>query len=244
MIIRRKSIDVSIFIILGLIFCGIIYFITQQWSNVEARTTLIAAAVASFSVFSVLYTYYWTKSMDRFRFGNEKRHQFIFDQRLTVIRSRIEHNDIELQAILAVVNSSSPYDFEALPAKYWKLHEQFDAYLNWIEGLAILWKSGLIEEKELEGLWKYYTGRLKDVNIPLDKAKQFLLKIIGYDQSKIELFIKARIESDEFKYPLDPLKSGAAKIDPITQPIWFYINWPPYEFTALKELIIHLHRAK
>lgn len=204
---------------------------------VDPNPIIFSIPVGYLSFVLVLHTYFWTKRTDRFRFGNEKRHQFICDEKFKDIRSRIEHNDVELQVTIAATNSVNPFDPNLLPTRQVReLHERFDAYLNWIEGFAILWKSGLIEDSELEGLWQYYPRRLSEAMITEQEIRAFLSTEWGYDETAINALFESRKKRNEFPYPSDPLDMDK-EITPITRPIWFYVNRKEYVYTALVDLI-------
>lgn len=217
---------------------GLITILTfLHYFLVDYNAIVFSIPVGYLSFVLALHTYFWTKRTDRFRFGNEKRHQFICDEKFKEIRSRIEHNDVALQTIVAATNSANPYDPNLLPTRQAReLHELFDAYLNWVEGFAILWKSGLIEDSELEGLWQYYPGRLSKVNITEQEIRTFLSTEWGYDDTAINTFFSSREKRDGFPYPSDPLETNK-EINPVTQPVWFYVNRPEYVYTALVDLV-------
>lgn len=203
-------------------------------------------------------TYLWTKKIERSRFGNEKRHEFITNKIFTDIQRRIEHHDPELQTVLATLNieDPSPYEVEFFlrsqtdnmrsrgkdnPDIYMqRLHEDFDNYLNWMEGLALLWEKGLIEDDELKGLWSYYMKRLREAELNEDTLKQYLKDVWQYDDVSVEQFCSSRREQFQDKPATCPIENK--RIDPITRPVWFYINNPLYEFeSTLVELAKHCH---
>ena len=229
----EERIKVGAWVALGLI----VLLAFLHYFLVDRNSIVFSIPIGFLSFVLILLTYFWTKKTDRFRFGNEKRHQFIRDEQFMNIRSRIEHNDIELQVIVAATNSPRPYEPNLLPSgKAKELHELFDAYLNWVEGFAILWKSGLIEDSELEGLWQYYPIRLSEANIAEDAVRRFLSAEWNYNQTEIDEFFDFRKKTRQFPYPSDPLGTRR-KINPVTQPIWFYVNRPKYVYTALLDLV-------
>ncbi len=210
--------------------------------------------IAYFGFWLTTETYLWSKKIERSRFGNEKRHEFITNKIFTDIQRRIEHDDPELQIVLATLNieDPSPYEVEFFSRSYkdnikdnpdvcmQRLHEDFDNYLNWMEGLAVLWKKGLIDDDELKGLWSYYMKRLREAEINEDTLKQYLKDVWKYDEVNVKQFCGLRREQIQNKPATCPIENKF--IDPITRPIWFYINNPLYDFElTLVELAKHCH---
>lgn len=226
--------------LIGLAIVIIVVIASWCYASWEARASMLGAVAVSASVIIALFVYSANKRIEKYRFGTEKRNQFICDEKFMDIRSRIEHNDAELQTIVAITNVPSPYDFHLLPSHKWELHERFDAYINWIEGYAILWNNGLIEHTELEGLWTYYTGRLAEATLDPRDLDHYL-RNLGYDQEDISAFRQSRKESSNFPYPKDAaehIRFGKnSKIQPIEKPIWFYVCREGYEFKSLMVLI-------
>ena len=209
----------------------------------------------AYSVFSIgAFTYVSGRRIERSRVSNDKRNEFITKDEFTDMHCRIEHNDRELQAIISAVNSKDPFSvcFVQLlgdakqhenELKYRKIHENFDNYLNWIEGLAILWKRSLIEDTEVLGIWSYYATRLRDYEVDKNGLRSYLEEYWKYSKSDIERFFVARNEVlGKFEYPKDPITGK--KIDPIEKPLWFYLNYAPYSFNTLKEFILKCTRLQ
>ena len=221
----------------------IIAVIAWEWlyNEVANHGLLLSAGIAYFSVFIALFAYFWKQRIGRFQFGNEKRHQFITDERFMKIRSKIERNDIELQAIVATVNSD-PYHPDVFlddNDKKW-CHECFDDYLNWIEGFAILWGSGMIENEEIRGLWSYYAERLEKATMEEERFRKHLSQNWNYSDTKINsLIAKARKRKKE----REEKKGWEGEPDPIIQPIWFYVTEPEYQFDALIKLVDHVSKS-
>ncbi len=236
----RKEPLILLLSVIGLAIVIIIVIASWCYASWDARASMLAGVAVYASVIVALLVYSENKRIEKYRFGTEKRNQFICDKMFMDIRSRIEHNDAELQTIVAITNVPSPYYFHLLPPHKWELHERFDAYLNWIEGYAILWNNGLIEHTELEGSWTYYTGRLSEATLDSHDLDQYL-RNLGYDKDDINAFRQSRKESSNFSYPEDlaeKIRFGKnSKIDPIEKPIWFYVCREGYEFKSLMALI-------
>jgi hypothetical protein len=221
----------------------LIIWLAISWDEFTNRELIVSAAIGYFSVVLGVFAFFWKKDRDKFQFGNEKREEFILNETFMDIRSRIEHNDVVLQTVIAILNLPHPemYKPSLLPPNIGrgmddtkKLHECFDNYLNWIEGFAILWKGGLIGEEELEGLWSYCSHRLREVKVEQEEVEK-CLKELNKDII-INDFI-SKLKAQEKRY--DPI--DGSEIDPITKPIWFYINEPEYDFPLLIDLIKKAH---
>ena len=236
---RKECLIKWLLAIVLVIFIGIII---ANWNCMpwDARSSILAGVAVYASVLVAVWVYTGNKRIDKYKFGTEKRNQFICDEKFMDIRSRIEHNDAELQTIIAITNTPTPYNFDLLPSHKWELHERFDTYLNWIEGYAILWNNGLIEHPELDGLWTYYTGRLAEASLESNDLENYL-RNLGYDKEEINAFRKSREKSQDFPYPRDMSEKIRAykdlEIDPLEKPIWFYVCREGYEFKALIALI-------
>ena len=63
----------------------------------------------------------------------------------------IERNDIELQTVVMMINIAGSYEPETIPRGYWELQEEFDQYLNFLEGIAILYNHRDIFKESMEG---------------------------------------------------------------------------------------------
>lgn len=247
---RMKESWTKVLISLVVLFIVVLLLYHYFDDSSSEANALIGVFVAIAFLFTFL-TYFSAKKVERFKFGNEKRHEFITNKVLAEIRSRIEHNDIKLMAVLAATNMPNQYTVkyqhnEEEEKGLHNLHEQFDNYLNWIEGVAILWNNGLIEEGDLKGLWQYYTNRLIEAEIDEQSLRDYLENTWHYNGKGIDEFIKQRQESTQWmengeKKPFyDPTKEGKS-INPITHPVWFYINIPMYEFDTLIEFIEHCY---
>lgn len=245
-----EKIFIITFATVGLI--AVIVVLVMEWSVVNNRPLMLSGAVFYFSVYLGLFIYFWTKRTDRFKFGNEKRHEFIFKDKFTDLRSRIEHDDRELLTVVAATNVPDPYKirfYKGDPTeekkgeeeRIRKLHEDFDDYLNWIEGFAIMWKRNLIEHSELQGFWRYYIKRLREVNINEDELRTHLSQEWNYTQEEINQLLQLHRQTNVEYDPIDEKRGVKNPINPTTNPIWFYINRKEYEFNAIKELEVYLH---
>lgn len=208
------------------------------------------------SVLIALITYRWTRNNELLILSEKKRDDFIKEPSFKRIRMLIEHNDIELQTVIAILNISNPYEPKTLPIKYWELHEEFDKYLNYLEGLAILYKHKNIFKESLEGLWSYYSKRLRKVHtIDFTKRQPKMAEMEECINSIYEGSIPKEIKdawekckSGGYEGIEDPIKKDAKNkekkeyINPIERPIWYYINYGPYALTPLKELIKDLYQ--
>lgn len=214
--------------ILGFIIGFLVWWFNPQFkSNGEIFLYLIALLIVCITV----STYEWSRDHERVRFANEKKHEFITNNLFTDIQSRIEHNDSELQIVIAIINTAyDPWSETNLNQNQKLLHENFDCYVNWIESLAILLEQKLIRDEDIIGFWEYYLMRLMKVELSPPYEPQ-----------------EYHDEPQEYHVPeiRDPITSE--KIDPCKNPIWYYINNEEYKFKIsdlIKRLVVQKEKKR
>ena len=129
-----------------------------------------------------------------------------------------------------------------------ELHEKFDNYLNYLEGVAILCTQNCIKKEELMGLWPYYFMRLRKVHTFNSNGETFCVKKDNMHRHLNSLYdgdIPDEIErlwsNEDYGKLKDPI-SKQEVIDPLERPIWYYINNGDYIFTPIIELVKELYK--
>lgn len=245
-----------------------IVFLYKRLSERAMSVDVLVGTVLLISVVAAVVAYLWSRNRDVLNVSVARREEFIKNQDFQDIRMRIEHNDIELQTIIATLNvAPKPYDPKVLPTHKWQLHEKFDDYLNYLEGVALLYKKGYVTKEELEGLWSYYFARLRKVHTltftePHHPKKAEILECsASFYGGNIPTQIEELWSRDNYKEIPDPIigevcaghnkykkineglkdEDRNKKINPIERPIWYYTNYGDYKFTAIIELLRQLY---
>lgn len=225
-------------LILLLIIMGLAKLWARQDSKVSISIDVFTCFVLSITGFLIWGQLREASRNNRFMVSEKKRDDFV---KFKNIRMLIEHNNIELQTMIAILNTARPYDPMTLPPEYQNLHEEFDRYLDYLEGVAILYEYGDISDESWRSLWKYNFKRLREVCIAdgqppsTSREKQ---KVTEYAKTYIYGgSVPANVEEawerheafDPFEDPVD--KTG---IFPVTRPIWHYINTAEYIYNSIK----------
>ncbi len=199
------------------------------------------------SVIVVYFGYIISRSHERQTLGEKMRSDFLNCEKLARIRMLIEHNDIELQTVSSIACITSPhhYESETLPTKYWNLVRDMDDYLDFLDGVAILYQHGDLLKESVEGLWAYYATRLARVDtldhearrIKLGQVEQSFKSIYAghppeYVQrawdDAVRRYGDCATASDE-----DALKC----MNPLERPIWCYVNQTDYQYGPLVAMV-------
>lgn len=236
------------FIWIGFILLGIYLFL--NWKCI-LRKDVIIIVMGYFSFIIAIETYLWQKSVEMSRFATEKKYEFINNKTFTDIERRIEHNDPELLCLVAAYNTNEFRNVKLCPQgppssllKLQQLHQDFDNYLNWIESFAILFENHMIEKYELEGLWDYYLCSLRDAGLDDETMKEFYIKAVWFHEDFDSFSKRLRQEnvarsSGKSNYePVECCICNAREcnciIDPVNNPLWWYIHNPEFKFKLLK----------
>ena len=207
-----------------LIFLGLMVFSTRfllSLTKQNISADVLTGIVLLLSAALAYITYIRTRNNDQLVLSEKKRDDFNADENLAKVRMLIEHNDVELQTVIALLNTSEdPHDPTILPSEYWKLHEQFDQYLNFLEGVAILLMHKHISQESFESLWSYYFKRLREADT-LDSNGETRLQVEG-----LSVNMANAVEIDD---QID----GNPQVNPIGKPIWYYILHEEYAFRYL-----------
>ncbi len=232
-----------------IIICGLVAIAILIWrlasllySEDHMTGDILMSVVLILSVLVALVAYLWSRHNDVLVLSEKKRDDFVNGKSFEHIRILTEHNDIELQAIIVILNIiSDPYEYNLIPPKYQELHEKFDQYLNFLEGVAILSKHNNISKESLQSLWLYYFRRLKDVHIPMkddqpmfDEVKKCIKKIYNDEipPNVEDTWNKGFLKEGGFNLISDPVNKTKV-IHPIEAPIWYYINNGDYAFKRI-----------
>jgi hypothetical protein len=271
----KKEIAVRAVLVISLILFlgwGWLFWIKEPSASDNISVDLFSGVVLFLSFIVALATYQSNRKHDEYKIAEARREYFITNPELKKIRMLIEHNDVELQTMLAITNIMGFSKSGLLPEKIMELHEDFDTYLNYLEGIAILAKQRSIVKESLDGLWSYYFGRLRGTHLydfddpkhPIlindihdcidniyiknknvaDIIKTELKNYVASYEGKGKEYKRVKDANDpiEEKYEKDELR--VTKINALARPIWYYINGPRYEFETVIELCVRLYEKK
>lgn len=252
---RALMIGFSAFAII--VIAAIVAVIVIVYRGVLPRDVLyfdVLTALAIFSsVFAGYLAYTWSRRRDSLTLSEGKRDEFIRTESLARMRMLIEHNDIELQTVVMILNIADPYEYDSdtLPRRYWELHREFDLYLDFLEGTAILREQGNVFPESVKGLWRYYSTRLMHVDtldvgthaIKRDQIEKCMHNIYGRNvPNRIENAWQNAVKGHtKYEVP-DPITSES--ISPLEKPLWHYINRGPHQFEPLIRMICELSGQK
>lgn len=142
--------------------------IWKDWlpSRVNISFDFLTATTVFLSFIVALFVYTNDRKSQKLTLSEDKRSEFINSESTSKMRMLIENNDIELQTAVIIINilSDYHYDSDILPKRYQEMIQSLDQYLDFFEGMAILFNHGNIYSESTEGLWTYYSTRLMDVN--------------------------------------------------------------------------------
>ena len=205
---------------------------------------IVSALVIVFSVIIGYFAYVFSRRSDSRTLAENKRDAFINNPSFAHIRMLIERNDIEIQTIVMMLNIGGSYESETIPRGYWELQEEFDQYLNFLEGMAILYNHGDVFEESIEGLWAYYSIRLAQVDTmdrlsnttKNDQIERCMKNIYGdHIPDRIQNAWQNALQGKGYDEVTDPITNKV--IDPVKNPIWYYVCHECYSFTPLKMMV-------
>ncbi len=210
---------------------------------------LFGGTVLFLSFAIAIFTYQNNKKRDEYQIAERRREHYIIDDKLKTIRMAIGHNDVQLQTIVAIANIMDYRRPGFMPEKVMKIHEEFDSYLGYMEGIALLANQGSIMRESLEGLWSYYFKQLQSAHLLDYSNPEYPVSIDDINNCIDDLYkdnkqtgnaIKSRIiryipqEAAQFE------ESSVAKpcnqkevINPLHRPVWYYINHGENEFKPI-----------
>jgi len=212
---------------------------------VDASDLMTGSAILGSTIIGFL-TYTFSRRNQVLAMSENKRDEFLRLESLSHIRMLIEHNDIELQTVVAIANIAQQYEYDSdtLPRGLWRLQEQFDEYLGFLEGVSILHNHGHMFRESAEGLFQYCLNRLRDIHtcdadtngIKTRKMEDCMEKIYeGKIPEWIETAWQQALSKKIERRAHDPITGD--RIDPLEKPIWFYINSEGKEFDALRMMV-------
>lgn len=212
---------------------------------------LLPAVTVLFTVIVAYLGYASGRTSQRLALCESRRDAFFLSETLNRMRMLVENNDIELQTVVMILNIIHPhsYDADTLPVEYWRLHQDFDVYLDFLEGVAILYINGHMFKESAEGLWSYYAARLMEVNTLHADTKTIKLRQIrtcmegiygGSIPQRVEAAWRSALCGNIGRNQMlrDPVVGGF--INPLERPIWYYINTEPYALKPLVRMILRL----
>jgi hypothetical protein len=222
---------------------------------------LFGGCVILLSVIVAGYSLWTTRQHDQFQLIEDRRKQFILDKDLKQMRMLVEHNDLRLQTVIAIINITKYRTPGILTNEMKELHEELDCYLSYLDGIAAVLDKGS-SKRERQNLWSYYCKRLRKINLLARVSSEHHLLIDDinsciddlYENNK-ELANKMKNKFADYQGGIDigdvdvcifdPIEKEYLKkdirISPIDRPIWFYINTPEYEFEQLIKLCTGLY---
>ncbi|MEO5340056.1 MAG: hypothetical protein H7837_05980 [Magnetococcus sp. MYC-9] len=122
---------------------------------------IATASLAFITAYILAKRYFVERRRDMVYKDYEARCKMIENESYKNIRSKIEHNDEALETIFRLVDGSDgdPYTAKLTPEQK-TLHEDFDAYINYLEAVALLIRNGNILTEDTGGVWDYYLARI------------------------------------------------------------------------------------
>lgn len=242
----------------ALIICGgavaaIVWFLVGCVPN-PVKFSDFATGIAIFvSAVLAIVTYAFSRKNQILALSEDKRDEFISSESFSRTRMLVEHNDLELQTVIMILNIAPRYEYDSdtLPRRLWILHEEFDRYLAFLEGLAILYNNGRMYRRSAEGLFSYSLERLEKVNtldadthaMKLPQIEKGMEGIYGGEiPERIERIWQEALVGNIERQARDPITGE--RINPLVKPIWFYINSPDKGFDSLISMFKKEAQAK
>lgn len=191
---------------------------------------ILMTAVLFAAALVALWGYLWNRRNDLAVVSEKNRESFLTNEVYGHVRMLIEHNDLTLQTLVAILNTSDPYQPGLIPVRYQGLHEKLDQYLGFLEGIAVLLRTKTISRESFVNIWAYYLERLRDVSIPIKpqaESAEHLREGLGtiYEGSApdhVERALDDAVQGKGYHVHYDPV--DGSPIDPIRKPIWYYIH--------------------
>jgi len=258
-------ITASVVVIAALVWLGCLIWNSDRNESDNLSIDLFGGCIIFLSVLIAVISLWLKRLNDQFQLIEDRHRQFIIDKDLKKIRMFIEHNDIRLQTVIAIINTTQYHRIPGILTNEMKeLHEELDSYLSYLDGIAALLNKG-IRKQERRNLWTYYCKRLRKTNLldPAHSAHPLLINHINdcvADLYKEDKELAEKIKSKFANYNSDTdigdKASGIAdpiekeylehgiSISPLARPIWYYINTPEYEFEQLIKLCTRLYGEK
>lgn len=251
----RRSDWPPLAVLVGL-FLGVIAIVVKlvkqdHLPSAVVDSGLLPAVTVLFSVIVAYLAYVSGRTSQRLALCESRRDAFFLSDNLNRMRMLVENNDMELQTVVMILNIIQPhsYDADTLPREHWRLHEDFDVYLDFLEGVAILYMNGHMFKESAEGLWSYYATRLMKVNtlyadtdtIKLRQIRKCMEGIYrGNIPQRVETAWRNALSGNTGHNRMlhDPVTGGF--INPLERPIWYYINTEPYALTPVIRMILKL----
>ena len=233
---------------------GLLIWSGDGYQGDNLSIDLFGGAVLFLSFSVALLTYQDNRKRDEFQVAERRREYYIIDEKLKTMRMAIGHNDIQLQTIVSIANIMDYRKPGFMPEKIMKVHEDFDSYLGYMEGVAMLANRGHVSKESLKGLWSYYFKQLKqaclldfndlefpvsidDINDCIDELYEDRSQTARAIKTEIKKYIvKGTGKSEKAREPKDHNRDGS--INPLERPIWYYINDRNNEFEAIIEFFI------
>lgn len=243
-------------LIVFIIAIGLCFFARGMYFNTNEMKILssdiFVGSVLFLSIAIAIFAYNQARNNDEYKIAEDRRHFYITDSVMRRVRMLVEHNDIELQTVVLMTNIAEVRQSGVLSEKALKMRNDFDDYLNYMEGVAILANRGSMFKESLEGLWTYYFKGLRrshtldfsNAKIQVDRIKEYIDSLCATSQaashvkdSLDSVLQKKNESSEEVRDPIERkyIKNSekAAIIHPVERPIWFYVNNPGYEFVPI-----------
>lgn len=249
---RRKDVIAATALMVALYCVAAALVRTYVFPHANIQGDFLSALAVVFTVGIAYAGYSLGRRHECQAVAETKRDVFLERPSLAHIRMLIEHNDVELQTVIMILNIADPYDPDTLPTKHWDLHRQFDEYLDFLEGVAILHNHGDVLKESIEGLWEYYFGRLADVDtldhdsrtIKLQQIEECIASIYGGSPpASVENAWRnalTRYQSRERAPNPIPLDS----LNPLQRPLWYYVKSQPYQFRPLATTVAGIIRKR
>ncbi|MCJ7654674.1 MAG: hypothetical protein MUO97_05125, partial [Dehalococcoidia bacterium] len=154
---KREIVVIAMLVLCLILFVGwgCLFWIKEPIPNDNISVDLFSGAVLFLSFLVALYTYQHNRKHDEYKIAEKRREDFILRCEFKEIRMLIENNDIKLQTVIAITNIMESRKPGFLSGEMMNLHEKFDNYLNYLEGVAILANQDSITKESREGLWSY-----------------------------------------------------------------------------------------
>lgn len=250
---RVRDLPSPIVIIVGLFLLVAWLVRGYLFPSATIYADFLTALAIIFSVIVAYVGYTFTRRRDSQNITENKREEFVKSESLARIRMLIEHNDIELQTVVMILNIAEPYEYDpdTLPRKYWELHREFDQYLDFLEGVSILRDQGNVFPESVKGLWRYYSIRLMQVDtldvgtnaVKRDQIEECMDKIYdGNVPNRIKNAWQNAVKEHGEQEVYEPITHKC--INPVEKPIWHYMNRGRYQFEPLIRMICELSGQK
>ena len=247
----RMTLAVIIVVLASVLAAVVVRYHQGRIPSAIMSIDLLAGIAVFFSIVVAYLAYVSGRTTQTLTLSEERRDDLIKTPRLAHIRMLIEHNDIELQTIVMILNISDRYEYDSdtLPRGCWALHEQFDQYLDYLEGVAILYSHGHMFRESAEGLFEYSLKRLRDVNtldadthaIKLSRVQECMEDIYqGKIPERIWGMWQEALRGKAEDRVRDPVTQEC--ISPLANPVWYYVNSPGKEFKSIRSMWERLSR--